>query len=81
MAETGPLIDAAALKSKLDSGEGVLIVDVRRPDEIEKFGAIEVDSRVNIRIDEIEEGDGIARIKKMVEDPDSEHYKKAVVAH
>lgn len=44
--------DPADLKSRLDGGENVYLLDVRRPDELVEHGAIE--GYVNIPIDELE---------------------------
>ena len=44
--------DAADLKARLDGGENVYLLDVRRPEELVEHGAIE--GYVNIPIDELE---------------------------
>ena len=44
--------DPADLKARIDSGENVYLLDVRRPEELEEHGAIE--GYVNIPIDELE---------------------------
>lgn len=45
-------LDVDALQAKLDAGEDVFVLDVRRPEEIEEHGAIE--GYVNIPVDELE---------------------------
>jgi len=45
-------MDPAAVKAKLDAGEEVFLLDVRRPEELEEHGMIE--GAVNIPIDELE---------------------------
>ena len=44
--------DPAALKGRIDGGENVYLLDVRRPEELVEHGAIE--GYVNIPIDELE---------------------------
>lgn len=44
--------DPADLKARLDSGEDVYLLDVRRPEELDEHGAIE--GYINIPIDELE---------------------------
>ncbi|MDA1314479.1 MAG: rhodanese-like domain-containing protein [Acidobacteria bacterium] len=53
--------DAADLKARLDSGENVYLLDVRRPEELAEHGAIE--GYVNIPIDELE-----ARVSEVPKD-------------
>ena len=53
--------DPADLKARIDSGENVYLLDVRRPEELEEHGAIE--GYVNIPIDELE-----ARLSEIPQD-------------
>ena len=53
--------DAADLKARLDAGENVYLLDVRRPEELAEHGAIE--GYVNIPIDELE-----ARVSEVPKD-------------
>ena len=40
-AESAPRFDPRALKQRLDTGEEVFLLDVRRPEELEQIGTIE----------------------------------------
>jgi len=51
VAEAKPF-DVADLKGRIDAGEDVYLLDVRRPEELEEHGAIE--GYVNIPIDDLE---------------------------
>lgn len=51
-AEEFPRYDPEALKQRLDAGEDVFLLDVRRPEELEEIGTIE--GYHHIPIDELE---------------------------